>query len=342
MTKKDIPFVSVIVLEYNNFDDTIQCIDSIKKSDYKNYQIFLVDNASEISIYKKLVKYYENDTKVTAIRSPINNGYGAGNNYGIKYSNKHNPDYYLIINNDTIVEHDMITKLVKLIEKDEKIGIVFPLVMFLLNDIKSNIINSAGGNFCKFGFANDKYFGAKIEHFHDKIDNNFFFAPGACFLIRKSTFEEINGFDENIFMYWDDVDLSWRNRLIGYDIQIESKSKIYHKMSVSSGRKKSGFKLYIREFAWLYVMTKNLSLYNLAKFMPFYLFFMFFKIVFALKKKEYSKAILKAYVKFFKMLRVNIKQHKFVQKKRKVSDKTILKYHTNQPFINALTYRDTG
>ena len=244
MAKNHIPFVGIIVLEYNNYLDTHQCIRSIKKSDYQNYHIFLVDNASEISIYNKLVKQYENDNKVTTIRTSRNGGYGAGNNWGIRFANKHNPDYYLIVNNDTIVESDMITKLVKHIEKDKKIGIVFPNVMFLIDNEKSNIINSAGGNFSKFGFANDKFFGLNLNDIKDKIDNNFFFAPGVCFLIRRATFEEIKGFDENIFMYWDDVDFSWRTRLFGFDIQIVPESLIYHKLSTSTGRKKNAFKVY--------------------------------------------------------------------------------------------------
>ena len=342
MAKNHIPFVGIIVLEYNNYLDTHQCIRSIKKSDYQNYHIFLVDNASEISIYNKLVKQYENDNKVTTIRTSRNGGYGAGNNWGIRFANKHNPDYYLIVNNDTIVESDMITKLVKHIEKDKKIGIVFPNVMFLIDNEKSNIINSAGGNFSKFGFANDKFFGLNLNDIKDKIDNNFFFAPGVCFLIRRATFEEIKGFDENIFMYWDDVDFSWRTRLFGFDIQIVPESLIYHKLSISSGRKKNAFKVYNREFSWLYVIIKNMSLKNIIKFLPVYIIFMFVKIIFNMKNKEHFRAIIAAYLKFFGALKENIKQHKGVQQRRKIDDQDILSLSNHGAMKQSIFYRDQG
>jgi len=333
--------ICIIILEYNNYIDTIKCINSVLESNYLNYQIILVDNNSEINIYNKLELFCKKKPLVDIYRAPKNGGYGYGNNYGIKKSQKYEPDYFLILNNDTIIESDTIQLLVDAIEKKPKSGIVFPLVYFYRKG-KTNILNSAGGVFSKFGFANDKYYRYKISNIEKQIDNNFFYAPGSCFLVRSKLAYEIQLFDENIFMYWDDVDFSWRIRLTGHDIDIIKKAKIFHKFSITMGKDKNHFKISNREFSWLYVIVKNLSFKNIIKYSPIYIFFMVVKIIFSLKNKEYFNAIIAAYSKFFRNLEENIKQHKVVQKNRKVDDKEILSFTNHLAMKQSIFYRDQG
>ena len=131
-------------------------------------------------------------------------------------------------------------KLVKFIHKKPKVGIVFPSILFF-NKKKTNIINASGGQFCKFGFAKDKFFGMKLEKVHNQIDDNFFYAPGSCFLVRSEVASEIGYFVDNIFMYWDDVDFSWRTRILDYEIKILKDTKIYHKISITIRQSKNAF-----------------------------------------------------------------------------------------------------
>ena len=340
MNKSTKPFIGIIILEYNNVKDTIECIDSVLNSDYENYMIVLVDNASKMRYFTELNELYGLNEKISLIRTPKNGGFGYGNNAGMKYLENFNPKYFLILGNDTIIEENTISKLLNHIENNDRIGIVVPKVL-LFETKKTNRINSLGGNFCKFGFANDRFFGQKIHEIAD-IDNNFFYAPGSCFLVREEIAKKINYFDENIFLYWEDVDFSWRTRLIGFDIQIVPESLIYHKLSTSTGRKKNAFKVYNREFSWLYVIIKNLSLKNIIKFLPVYIIFMFAKVIFNSKNKEHFRAIIAAYLKFFVTLKENIKQHKGVQQKRKIDDKEILCLSNNGAMKQSIFYRDQG
>lgn len=155
----------------------------------------------------------------------------------------------------------------------------------------------------------------------NKIDNNFFYAPGMGFLVRSSIVKEIGYFDQNIFLYWDDVDFSWRVRLLGYDIEINPDAINYHKQYVSSGKQKNPFKIYHREFSWLYVLFKNLKFHSFLKYLVFYVNIIIIKTLYSLKNRHFILATLKAYFKFLSEIKTNISMHKRVQAEEKLRKK---------------------
>ena len=119
------PFVSVIMVNYNTAEHTLECIDSLKSIEYENYEVIVVDNASKKEDVEKLCTI--EDSKVKLIKSEINTGFSGGNNIDIKQVlNK--SDYVLLLNNDTTVEKDFRNIMIDKAESSQEIGVVCPKI----------------------------------------------------------------------------------------------------------------------------------------------------------------------------------------------------------------------
>lgn len=104
------PSVAIILLNYCNYEDTITCVKTLKKIDYENYIIFIIDNHSPNESLKKL--YILKEPKIQIIDSGKNGGFAYGNNIGIQYALEAGMDYILLLNNDTLVEPDFLSELI--------------------------------------------------------------------------------------------------------------------------------------------------------------------------------------------------------------------------------------
>ncbi|MBK7630774.1 MAG: glycosyltransferase family 2 protein [Ignavibacteriales bacterium] len=131
--------VFIIIINWNGYNDTNECINSILKISYPNYEILLVDNGSDKNEYEKVISL---KSKATLIRSEKNLGFSGGNNLGIKYALDCGADYLLLLNNDTIVEPNFLNPLLKVFEEEINVGIVAPQINYF-NEPKK--IWSAGG-----------------------------------------------------------------------------------------------------------------------------------------------------------------------------------------------------
>ena len=155
------PMVYAVVLNYNGWQDTIECINSLLNINYKNFKIIIVDNKSNDGSVVEIINYFKSSKsgitiidssqaeksksesgKVTLISSKKNGGYGYGNNIGIKFAITNGADHIVILNNDTIVDSDFLQPLVNRCEKNDNIGIVSGKVLYYS---KPDIIWSNGG-----------------------------------------------------------------------------------------------------------------------------------------------------------------------------------------------------
>lgn len=227
------PLVIIILVNYNGFQDTAECIESLKKSDYKNYKIVVVDNKSTTIPDIQLEQYIEENADAF-IKSDLNGGFSYGNNLGIKYAQeKYNPDYYLLLNNDTIVSASFLSLLICESITHRSAGIITGRIMYY--DDKDVIWYAGGEINPTTAQATHRYFNDRdcsfINHEAEKIT----FVTGCLMLITKETVNSIGLLDEKYFLYAEDTDYCLRAMNAGLELLFVPDSVIYHKVSRSTG-----------------------------------------------------------------------------------------------------------
>ncbi len=247
------PKVFIIILNWNRWPDSLECLDSLKNNDYQNYQIVIVDNGS-----KK--KPELSDANIKFIYNQENLGFSGGNNVGIKYALEKGADYILLLNNDTVVSRNFLSKLVGAGEKDKNFGMIGPKIYF---ENASKKIWSAGGKVnWLYNKGEMRGFGKIDKGRYDKPDiQETEYLTGCCLLIKREVIEKIGYMPEEYFLYYEDTDWSLKARKRGYKCIFVPKAVIWHKGSKSSI---SGSSSYI------YYHIRN-GLVMAKKYTPFYL-----------------------------------------------------------------------
>jgi len=227
------PSIAVILVNWKKYNLTSNCINSLNKSNYKNFKIILVDNEySEKSIIELKNKYKE----LLVFKEKNNLGFAGGNNIGIRYALENDYDYIMLLNNDTEVKENFILPLVERMEKNLFLAAVQPLI---LNFSNKSIIWNAGGKLNKFlGLTSTRLNNNKLNSsivFDDYTD----WISGCCILIKSEILTKVGLLDEKFFNYYEDVDWSLRMKSLGYDLGFVKESIIYHHGSSSSKNKKN-------------------------------------------------------------------------------------------------------
>lgn len=284
------PKVSIILLNYNGFEDTIECFESLKNVNYNNFNIVIVDNASPDDSMDKIIYFMQENKfeyvyfsspnegtkhtiekpKVSLIQSGFNGGYGHGNNIGIKYALKNNADYVLILNNDTIVDKNFLEPLVRVCEEDKNIGIASGKIYF--HD-RPDTIWFVGGKVNSYTSKVDHLYFNKIDS-GQKIDDKISFISGCLWLIPKKVFNNTGFINEDYFMYVEDVEFCVRVLDKGYYLKVVDKSIIYHKVGNSSGGHESNFSTYwISKNTFKFISNKK----NILKKFISYIYLLFYR-----------------------------------------------------------------
>lgn len=326
------PIVTIIILNWNGRIDTIACVESLRKIDYDHHNIIVVDNGSTDG----LTDYLEiNYPEIIIIKNNKNLGFTGGNNVAVRKAIENKSDYILLLNNDTIVEANFLTELIKVANKDDGIGIVQSKLLYY-ND---KTINSTGLLCDYFGFTWLRGRFEKDNGQYDKFtESKFFYASGACVLINKNLCSDLysiyNGiFDDVLFAYYEDTDLSWNARLFGYKIVFCPDSICNHKEGQSTiGQNKKrvfwGFRNQIR------VLLKNYSIINIILILPVTLLvelFLIFVLVIYKRDPGYIIVYMKSIVWNLLNIKSLIKYRKKIQSLRVNNDNIIMKYMENYP-----------
>lgn len=229
--------LAIILVNYNGINDTLECINSILNSEYSNIivEIIVIDNCSTRDDLSMFNVYGNN---VILIKNEINSGFSGANNIGIDYAIKNNFDYVLLLNNDTIIDKDMIDKL---LSNSDTNTVTVPLMLYY-ND--RNRIWYAGGNI-------SKWTGNNIHWYLNEILENVFledrycsFATGCCIMLPVNVIKKIGKLEEDYFMYCEDTEYSIRMRINNIKILFVSDAKLWHKVSNSTGGTLSAFSIY--------------------------------------------------------------------------------------------------
>ena len=278
--------IGIVIVNYNNHSDTIECIDSIEKYCKINYEIIVVDNNSQ----KECIEILRNNSyRFNLILSNKNNGFAVANNIGIDYAKKLNCNYILLLNNDTIITKNSIeTMYYEFIKrKNEKIGIVTCRITY---NSKRNIIWYDGGviDYGKFlGVHKNK--GEDFNKIKEEVVEEVDFISGCCMLIKTETIEKVGEMPIEYFMYFEDVDYCIKMKEKGYKMIICRNSLIYHKVSATSGGEVSPFTIEWGNRNRLLIIKKYKYKFN--KFSYIRIIFKFYisriyKIIYYTLKKE--------------------------------------------------------
>ena len=313
------PLVSVIVLNYNAGELLLNCIESIKKSAYKNLEIIVVDNISTDKSQKICKEKYPD---IKLIQNDENFGYCEGNNIGIR---KAKGDFIMILNPDTIVEPDCIRELIFAHERLGE-GLYQPKILSLN---EKQVLQSTGNMLHVFGFGFAKDKGRKDEEVGEEI-KKIGYASGTCLFTSRNVLDKVGLLDSFLFLYHDDLDLGWRASQIGINSYYVPKSKIYHVESYS-------LKWSAKKFYWLernrkYCLLTHYSKNTYAKMYSSLclvdLFVWFFYI---------SKGFLGAKIKAELDIRRNRKlietKYQELEKKKTVSDEKLIKEFPDEIFV---------
>ncbi|MCL4416166.1 MAG: glycosyltransferase family 2 protein [Actinobacteria bacterium] len=251
------PLISIIIVNLNGKDYLNTCLDSIKNLNYPKdkLEIIIVDNGSTDDSVQFLAGSYP---EVKVIRNDFNKGFAVANNQGARAANG---EYVAFLNNDTKVDVNWLTELLKPVYKDAEVVCAGSKVL----SMDGKTIDFVGGmvNFEGKGFQID--YG--LDRQKDIYDENKYlpFVNGGAMLVNRQVFLDAGGFDEDFFAYYEDVDFGWRLWVLGYRVIFAPKSIVYH---VHHGTSKifSEDKLrFLKERNALYSVFKNYDDKNLAK-----------------------------------------------------------------------------
>ena len=233
MKNNQTPLVSIIILNYNAGKLLLDCVESILKSDFKNYEIIVVDNNSKDKSHLLCKEKFE---EIKLIENSQNFGFCEGNNIGAKNAKG---EFIIIINPDTTVTPNWINEFLKA-NKENGDGIYQPKIISL--EDKKTILST--GNMIHlfgFGFARDK---GNLKTKNVENVEKITYSSGTCIFTTKKLFEKIGMFDSFLFLYHDDLDLSWRASMQKIDSFYVPTITVFHKESYN-------FQWSSKKFYWL-------------------------------------------------------------------------------------------
>ncbi|MDO8608989.1 MAG: glycosyltransferase family 2 protein [bacterium] len=244
--------LSVIILSYNTKSITEQCVKSLLDSftfdTFADYEIIIIDNNSRDGTVEMLQKLEKLQSKIKIVLNKENVGYPKGNNQGMKLAHGEN---VLFLNSDVLIEHVSFKRLLTYFESRKDVGILTVKVLLqneYIDPASHRGFPTIWNSFCYF-LKLEKIFGkvpvlnrlfggyhiryADLGTIHE-IDSS----SGAFLLSKKHILNQVKGFDEQFFMYGEDLDLSFRIKELGYKILYYPLYKVLH-LKYSSGLKTS-------------------------------------------------------------------------------------------------------
>lgn len=208
--------ISVIIVNYNGKDYLEQCLRSLATQTICDHEVIVVDNASSDGSVAYLEEHFP-EAKV--LQSGENFGFAGGVNAGIRAASG---EYIMTLNNDTRVDPDCLFHLLAVMDQDESVGMVAAKMLFF-----DRRINSTGICISRSGAAWDRGMYEEDCGQYDRIEEVFGPCAGAA-LYRRLMLDEVGLFDEDFFLYMEDVDLAFRGRLLGWRCVYTHHARVYH------------------------------------------------------------------------------------------------------------------
>lgn len=249
--KKEYPFVYIIILNWNSYEETIGCINSLEALAYPSFKILVIDNCSPDGSGQMLKNTMKNHEVVI---TGDNLGYAGGNNIGINRAIERDADYVWILNPDIRVEPESLSILIESMEKNLSIGAIGPRICD--RDNRKKIFSDGGQIAPEEGYLTyHKNIGKDADTIASRgINLDVGYVNGSAILLRADALKNIGGFREELFLYFEETDWCMRARNQGWSVAIDTNALVYHQMS------RQGFRQYFymtRNHIWLSKINGN-------------------------------------------------------------------------------------
>ncbi|MBP9500995.1 MAG: glycosyltransferase family 2 protein [Candidatus Promineofilum sp.] len=229
--------VTVIIVAWNQLEKTLDCLETVTALDYPDFRILLVDNGSDPPLAKAITARFPD---VATLRLPANLGFAGGYNAGLRHGMESDSCYFLLLNNDTLLEPDALTQQVAEIEQSADVGLVTAKIYYAAEPRR---IWTVGANFNIFLDLKDGGAGQTDAGQWDS-PRDIDFAPFCAMLIRREVIEQAGLLDEEFFLYYEDMDYCRRAKAAGWRIRLCPSARVLHDVSASSGGRDSPMERY--------------------------------------------------------------------------------------------------
>lgn len=242
--------VSIVILNWNGKESTLECLESLQKlkKDLYTLAIIVVDNASSDDSVNAISKQFP---KIKLIENKENLGFSGGNNVGIEYALQEGSDYVMVLNNDTTVKKNLLLELLDTYSQQENAGIVSPKIYFspgrefhkerYKKEDLGRVIWYAGGQMDWNNVIGSHRGVDEVDHGQFDSQTTIDYSSGCCMFIKREVLEKVGLFDNRYYLYYEDADLSERVKRSGYSILFAPQAIVWHKNADSAGG--SGSKL---------------------------------------------------------------------------------------------------
>lgn len=248
----DFPSLAIIIVNWNSFEVTANCLETLRILEYPNYKTVVVDNGSNDDSVAELGKRFP---EVILLQNSENLGFTGGNNTGIQYALDQGFEYIMLLNNDTLVPPGFASSLIGRLEANPQLGAVQPKIMY---NQERHVIWNAGGIFEPFFFL-FKTCGL------DETDQGQYDTPGevdwitgCCFLTRRSIVEKIGLLDQKFFIYYEDSDWSFKIKQLGYRLFYEPSALVYHEVGMSNQNRKDHNEGAVSPFTYYQIIRNHI------------------------------------------------------------------------------------
>lgn len=289
--------VYIIILNYNGYQDTIECLESLRNLTYSNYTVVVCDNDSSDGSEKEILEWASQNRKIFRfkfLQTGHNLGFAGGNNVGIRYALANGADYIWLLNNDTTVESSALTFMVRYMEDNKNIGVCGSR---LLSYYDHDQIAGLGGWY-------NPVFGTSGHILYKNDLTKLAYIIGASMLFRRDLFENIGLLQDDYFLYYEELDIAERIRG-KYEMGVSLNSIVYHKEGASIKNESS--------FSAFYLLKNNLKFTwrFYKKFFPLVFIYTTLKIFHPIHKRPYKR--IEMYIKVLKSFFQEITSKDFYQ-----------------------------
>ena len=231
--------LAIIVLNWNGADDTLNCVESLQQQTLRTEIIIVDNNSSDDSVerFEDHIKSQKKDAPIL-IKNSQNFGFAGGINTGLIYAKEHNFEYIGVLNPDAIADKKWCRALVDELSTHLDYGIATGIMQ--RRDGKT--LDTTGDFYTTWGLPGPRNRDEPVKNAPSK-PGEVFGATGGGAIYRAAIFDDIDMFDEAFFMYYEDVDLSFRAQLAGWKVRFTPKAIAYHKVGASS-KKVPGLAVY--------------------------------------------------------------------------------------------------